>query len=106
MIHPEILKFWSGEGISFFEMENVVPDHTNGRWLDGYKHMYYCRSTKTSEYGSTYIVIAKTVPYFIGKRPKNYKYERFFFDRISHENFGKDYSEKEILKLIKLKMFI
>ena len=96
-MHPEIIKFWSGEGVSFFEQECVPPTPDLMGYLNGYYHSLYCRA-----FGGKHIVIAKTKHYLQGHKPFNIKYETFYLDDKKYIK----YSEEEILRIIKLKAFI
>lgn len=106
MIHSEIIKFWSGEGISFFEQECCVPRPDMEGYLKGYRHMLYCRNVKESEYGSKYTVIAKTLPYLTDEKPIINKYEMFYLNNLSPKKYWTTYSEDEILRIIRLKTFL
>lgn len=101
MIHSEIIKFWSGEGISFFEQECCVPRPDMEGYLKGYLHMLYCRND-----GSRYAVIAKTLPYLTNEKPLINKYEIFYLNNLSPQKYWTSYSEEEILRIIRLKTFL
>ena len=97
-IHPEIKKFWSGDGIKFFIQELPVNPYINDPKYDPRHNLLYCRVV-----GGRYSVIAKTLPYPVGKRPANIKYEIFYpVSRFNYES----YSEEQMLRIIKLKAFL
>ena len=107
MIHPEIKKFWSGPGVSFFNQECCVPDGTGMGYIQGYHHMLYCRN-----FAGYYIPIAKTAPY-INKDQlptlsilATHKYEFYYLNKLSPKEYYTTYSEREILKIIRLKAFL
>jgi len=94
-IHPDIKKFWSGEGVSFFHQElHSLTDI-------GKHNMLYCR-----DYNGYYNVIAKTLPYLKKDKPINCKYEIYYLNDLSPQKYSTMYSEQEMLRLIKLKVFL
>lgn len=105
-MHPEIIKFWSGENVSFFEQEVVPPLPDREGYLNGYFHMLYCRNVKETEYGSRYTVIAKTLPYLKRNKPLVNKYEFYYLNELSYKKYKTIYSEQEMLQFIRLKAFL
>lgn len=103
-LNPEIRKFWSAPGVTFFEMEVVPPSPLpkGEGYLNGYYHSLYCRSI-----AGRYTVIAKTKPYPLGEKPVDLKYEFYYLnDESNMRKYWTEYSEQEMLKIVRLKLFL
>jgi hypothetical protein len=97
-IHSDIKKFWDGNGVSFFHQELPVNPYINTPEYDPRHNLLYYRSV-----GGFGTVIAKTLPYPPNERPSNIKYEIYYLNRRFDYN---QYSEAEMLRIIKMKAFI
>jgi hypothetical protein len=101
-LHPDILKFWDGDGISFFEQECYFPAGDPKYPGGSYRHTCYCRSL-----GGTYDVIATTKVHLGEDKTITHKYVNFYYP-IGNWRLQKRevYTEKQMLSLVKLKAFL
>jgi hypothetical protein len=101
-MHPEIEKFWSGDGVYFSTMENSVDPYKGGSDMN----ILYCRNIRQSEYVSIYTVVAKSAPYPRGSKPIDTPAKIYYLNSGKGKECSKTYSEEEMLRIIRLKVFI
>lgn len=101
-MHPEIEKFWSGEDVWFSTIENPVDPYKVGSDMN----ILYCRNVRESEYASIYTVVAKSLPYPRGTKPTDTSAKIYYLNRGNGKDYSKTYSEAEMLRIVRLKVFL
>jgi hypothetical protein len=101
-MHPDIEKFWEGENVWFFAMENPVDPYKEGSDMN----ILYCRNVRETKYGSRYTVVAKSAPYPKGIKPTDTSAKIYYLNRGGAGEYSKTYSEAEMLRIIRLKAFL
>jgi len=99
-MHRNILEFWDGDGVSFFEIECYFPAGHPKYPGGSYRHTCYCRSI-----GGRYSVIATTKVHLGEDNHMTPKYENFYYP-LEDWRLQKKYTEEQMLRLVKLKAFL